>query len=208
MVASMRQRELEMRLERVPPHPRPTASLEQYRTPPKIAADVLYLALARGDVLDRRVLDLGCGTGMFAIGATLLGAESALGVDVDAASLELARKAASELGVDVEFLRQDVAEVQGDFDTVIMNPPFGAQFAARHLDTLFLEAGLRCAPVSYSLHSADTTAHLEKLATRLGCHQEVLRRYEFPLPAQFRFHTREVLHVPVALHRFERQPGP
>jgi putative methylase len=200
----MRQRELEMRLERVPAHPKPTASLEQYRTPPKIAADVLYLALASGDLQGKRILDLGCGTGMFAIGALLLDAEAATGVDVDADSLALAEQAAQDLGVAPTWLRQDVGAVDGGFDTVIMNPPFGAQFAARHMDTMFLETALHCAPISYSLHAADTTAHLEKLALRLGCDQEILRRYEFPLPAQFKFHTREVLKLPVALHRFER----
>jgi putative methylase len=200
----MRQRELEIRLEQVPAHPRPSPGLEQYRTPPRIAADVLYRALAFGDIADCSVLDLGCGTGMFAIGAMMLGARNALGVDVDEASVEIARKTAAQMGLAAEFLPQDIRTVEGRFDAVLMNPPFGAQFAARHLDVQFLEAAIRCADVSYSLHAAQTAPHLERIARRLGCDQQVLREYRFPLPAQFEFHTREVMEVPVTLHRFER----
>lgn len=199
----MRQRELEIRLEEVPRHPRPTPNLEQYRTPPKIAADVLYRGMARGDVTGRRVVDLGCGTGMFAIGAALLGADSALGVDVDAAAVEVAISTARSMAVEAEFRVADVSAVAERADTVIMNPPFGAQFASRHMDTTFLEASLRIAPVAYSLHSAETARFLERWATRAGRDQELLARYEFPLPAQFSFHTKDLHHVAVRLYRFE-----
>ncbi|MBI2076881.1 MAG: methyltransferase, partial [Euryarchaeota archaeon] len=194
---------LEIRLERVPPHPRPTPHLEQYRTPPKIAADLLYRALARGDVAERAVLDLGCGTGMFAIGALLLGASRSTGVDVDAGALEVARAAAAALEVAPTFVAADATGFSEPHDTVTMNPPFGAQFAARHLDTAFVEAALRCAPVAYSLHAAETAKHIERLAPALGADVEFVTRYSFPLPAQFKFHTRETLDVAVNLYRFE-----
>ena len=45
------------------------------------------------------VLDYGCGSGILAIGALLLGAESALGVDTDPVALEVARENAMENGV-------------------------------------------------------------------------------------------------------------
>lgn len=199
----MRQRELEIRLEAVPAHPRPLPNLEQYRTPPKIAADLLYRAAARGDIMDRRVVDFGCGTGMFAIGAALLGAESAVGIDVDATAIEAAIAAAKSLGVEVGFTVGDVRESESRADTVVMNPPFGAQFGARHLDTAFLEAAVRAAPVIYSLHATETARFLERWAGRAGRDAELLARYEFPLPAQFEFHTKAVHHVPVSLYRFE-----
>ncbi|HEV8361491.1 MAG TPA: 50S ribosomal protein L11 methyltransferase, partial [Candidatus Thermoplasmatota archaeon] len=63
-----------MLLQKVPPHPAPKAELEQYQTPAPIAADLVYRALAAGDVAGKRVLDLGCGTGILAIGAALVGA--------------------------------------------------------------------------------------------------------------------------------------
>lgn len=203
----MRQRELEIRLERVPPHPRPTPHLEQYRTPPKIAADVLYRALARGDVAEKAILDLGCGTGMFAIGVLILGAARSTGVEIDAGALDVAREAAAALGVEPAFVAADATSYAEPHDTVIMNPPFGAQFAARHLDTAFVEAALRCATVVYSLHSAETAKHLERLGSGLGADVEFVTRYSFPLPAQFRFHTREKVDVDVNLYRFETGSG-
>jgi ribosomal protein L11 methyltransferase len=48
-------------------------------------------ALERLDPWDRRVLDVGSGSGILAIAADLLGAREALGVDVDEATLPVAR---------------------------------------------------------------------------------------------------------------------
>jgi ribosomal protein L11 methyltransferase len=48
-------------------------------------------ALERLDPWDRRVLDVGSGSGILAIAADLLGAREALGVDVDEATLPIAR---------------------------------------------------------------------------------------------------------------------
>lgn len=194
-----------MLLQRIPSTPNPDPEREQYRTPAKIAADLLYRALARGDARGRRVLDLGCGTGTFAIGALLLGAASARGIDVDDAGLRIAKQAADSLGVRPTFEKMDALEASGEYDVVLMNPPFGAQFAARHLDTAFLEVALRCAPVAYSLHLASTSPHLERVAARLDWDAENLTEYDFPLAAQFRFHTRERELVRVRLYRFARR---
>src|SRR5690349_10623903 len=79
----VRKAELERALERIPRHPSPHPELEQYRTPPAIAAALLLGAHADGAIVGKRVLDLGCGTGTFAIGAALLGARLATGVEVD-----------------------------------------------------------------------------------------------------------------------------
>lgn len=200
----MRQRELEIRLERVPRPPRPEPGLEQYRTPTPIAADLLYRALGRGDIEGRRVVDLGCGTGMFSVGAALLGAASVTGIDIDEASLALARTTAADLGLNVGFAQGDVSGVTGSFDTALTNPPFGAQFAQRHADSLFLQAALRVAPVCYSLHLDETRPHLERLARALGTHAERLTGYRFPLPRLFSFHTKDKLVVDVGLYRYER----
>lgn len=204
----MRQRDLEIRLESVPAHPRPSPDLEQYRTPPKIAADVLYRALARGDIAERSVADLGCGTGMFLVGAGLLGAASLAGVDLDAASLDVARTCLADHDLEADLRLGPVEALDGAFDTVVMNPPFGAQRAQRHADSTFLRHAIQLAPVTYSLHLQDTREHIERLARALGVRVEPLARYDFPLPAQFRFHTKEKLLVPVALFRFERDGRP
>jgi len=79
----MKRNELERLLQKVPPHSRPKAALEQYSTPASVAADLLWTAYANGDVAGRSVLDLGCGSGILSIGAWALGASDVTGVDID-----------------------------------------------------------------------------------------------------------------------------
>jgi 23S rRNA (cytosine1962-C5)-methyltransferase len=83
--------------------------------------------LARG----RRVLDLCCYAGGFALAAARGGASRVLAVDSSEPALELGRDAAQRAGLDaVEWLRSDVREVlhalgeRGEsFDLVILDPP-------------------------------------------------------------------------------------
>lgn len=200
----MRQRELEIQLERVPRLASPTAHWEQYHTPAPIAADVLYRALARGDIAGRRIVDLGCGTGIFLVGAGLLGAKALLGIDVDPAAATQTRASLAAFRLEGTVVAGPIETLQAGFDTALMNPPFGAQRASRHADTLFVEHALRVAPVAYSLHLSETAAHLERLARRLEVDQERLADYRFPLPHQFEFHSKEKVLVPVSLYRFQR----
>jgi len=56
-------------------------------------------ALESMDVNERSVLDIGCGSGILAIGALLLGARSALGVDIDDMAVKTAKENAGLNGV-------------------------------------------------------------------------------------------------------------
>jgi len=116
---------LEMMLERLEGFSKPSFAREQYSTPASVAAELLFLAAMHNDL--GRVCDLGSGTGVLAIGAALMGAQ-AVGVEIDRDALATARKNADKLGADVDFIRADVKslELRG-IDTVVMNPPFGAQ---------------------------------------------------------------------------------
>src|SRR5439155_754099 len=105
--------------------PRPVASTEQYLTPAGIAAEVGYLAYGKGDVDGRSAVDLGCGNGVLAIAAKLLGADRVVGVDSDSAALEVARRNAARAHVDVEWRLADVRALHETFETIFMNPPFG-----------------------------------------------------------------------------------
>ena len=69
----MKQRQLEIILQQIPKPTKPIAHLEQYMTPATIAADVLFIAYTWGDIHEKIVVDLGCGTGVFAVGAYLMG---------------------------------------------------------------------------------------------------------------------------------------
>ncbi|MGZ4906064.1 MAG: METTL5 family protein, partial [Halobacteriota archaeon] len=150
-LTSMKQRQLEIILERLKAFPSPSAVLEQYSTPAPIAAQLLHFAFLRGDIWHKRIVDLGCGTGILAIGAALLGA-TATGVDADERALEVAQLNAGAVGANVKWVKSSVQDFQGAYDTVVMNPPFGAQ--KRHSDRPFLIKAAKVGKVVYLLHSA------------------------------------------------------
>ncbi|MGC9554531.1 MAG: METTL5 family protein [Thermoplasmatota archaeon] len=199
----MKKKELERLLQMVASHPRPSPRREQYQTPAAIAADLLFTAFP--DIAGKRVVDLGCGTGILAIGASLLGALQVLAVDVDPEAVEQARGEARGLGAEVDFQVSEVGEVEATADTVVMNPPFGAQRGNRGADRRFIRKALEVAPVVYSLHLASTLPFLETLAPALDGYLQHLKNYDFSLPRQFHFHTRRVSRQTVALVRIQRR---
>lgn len=62
-----------------------------------------------GDIEDRAVLDLGCGTGVLGIAAAILGAGTVVGVNVSEVGLAAAGENASEMDVDMDLVLGDVA---------------------------------------------------------------------------------------------------
>jgi putative methylase len=205
----VRRADLERALEAIPRHPAPSPDLEQYRTPPGIAAQLLLLAHAEGAIAGRRVLDLGCGTGTFAVGAALLGAGLATGVDVDAASVGLAQQAAAAARVQERtwFVVADLAmwRPQVDaYDTVVMNPPFGAQKGNKHADRVFLERAaeaVRPRGTAWFLAQVRTEAFLAQQAKALGAAIERVAVWPYPLEATMAHHREAVRTVEVGAYR-------
>lgn len=198
----MRLNDLERALSTIPPHPAPRADLEQYATPADVAAPLLFEARALGDIEGKVVVDLGCGTGVLAIGASLLGASQVVGIDVDAPSLGVAREAAARLGARAELVEMDVSDWRGEADTVIMNPPFGAQ--KRGADRAFLEAAFRTAPVVYTMHNARTLLFVEEAAADAGYEATHRWRMAMTLKHQFRHQSKAAVDVDVVALRLER----
>ncbi|MFB6297850.1 MAG: METTL5 family protein [Salinirussus sp.] len=177
----------------------PRADLEQYRTPPELAAHLVHRADLEGDIQDRFVIDLGCGTGMLALAAALRGPERVVGVDLDPGPLATARANERRVGSAsaVHWVRADATrppilpgtETAGT--TVVMNPPFGAQGGNEHADRRFLQSASRVADVSYSLHNADSVAFVESFAADNGGEVTHAFRAEFELPRSFEFHAED-----------------
>jgi putative methylase len=179
-----RKLDLELFLSQIKPHPSPNAQLEQYTTSESAAATLLYLAAyTYGDIPDKRVLDLGCGTGRLALGSAFLGAESAVGVDIDRLAVKLAAETSAQLGfkTKVDWVAGDVNAVAGKFDTVLQNPPFGVQ--KRGADRVFLEKALQVADVVYSLHNHPFTD--EPLVKRLRRNAGLMQVEASPFIARF-----------------------
>lgn len=184
----MKKKDLEIRLERVRPFKEPSAALEQYPTPATIASDILFAAYANGDVSERVVNDLGCGTGIFAIGAKLLDAETVRGYDVSSSALATAKENAETLGTEIEFIETDISGVNDSADTTFMNPPFGCQ--NEHADRPFLQKAMELSDSIYSIHMANTIGFLEDYAASYG--REIVARatYNYNIPHTFSFHSK------------------
>lgn len=196
-------RQLERKLARLRPLEAPKAALEQYATPADIVAWILWEAWGRGEVQGRRVLDLGCGQGSFAIGAALLGARDVVAVDVDPAAAETTQRNAEHLGVSVNVRCADVRSVTEPFDVAFQNPPFGAQ--RRRADRAFVEAAVRVAPIVYTLHLSRTVPFLRKLFRALEAEPTLEQTFKFPLPYAFPFHRQRSVAVEVTLFRLQRR---
>lgn len=199
----MNKRELEMKLQDVEGFSENRAELEQYQTPPSLATQLLWHAYMSGDLKDKKVYDLGCGTGVLAIGAKLLGARKVTGVDVDERALEKADDNAERSGVDIEFGCMEVSEVEGEADLVVQNPPFGSQ--EKGGDRPFIKKALETAPVVYSFHKKETEGFVEGFVSECGEKVADKVSVDFPLPRSMPWHEEEVETVKVNLYRFERK---
>lgn len=201
----MKRRDLERALEAVPDFDAPDPDREQYRTPPAVAADLLWQAALDGAIEGQAVLDLGCGTGMFAKGAVLLGADRVLGVDVDEAALAVARRLVPE----ATFVQADLVDWHPDradrFDTVFMNPPFGAQKRNRGGDRVFYDRAKEAVGdrggTCWFLAQPKTERFLAAYARDLGATLERVAEWDYPIEARFAFHADAVRRFGVAGYR-------
>jgi len=150
----IRKLDLELLISKICPQPSPQAQLEQYTLSPSIAATMLYIAAySNNNIVGKTVLDLGCGTGRLALGASYLGAKEVVAVDIDRLAIKTAVENSSKLGLtkNIQWVISDINAVASKFDTVLQNPPFGVQ--TREADRAFLVKALEVGNSIYSLHN-------------------------------------------------------
>ncbi len=203
----IRKKELEILLTKVELHPKPKVFMEQYSTPPDIAATLLYMATYTfNDIIGKTVCDLGCGCGRLAIGAAYLGAKKVVGVDLDPLAVLTAKRCAEELGLKVEWVVGDIDLLRGRFDTVIQNPPFGVK---RHgADLKFLEKALSLADTVYSIHKSGekNRRFIEKTVTkRFGGKITNVVESTLVIPYLFNFHKKPKHKIKVDIYRIVKK---
>ncbi|KAI9007768.1 methyltransferase-like protein 5-like protein [Hyaloraphidium curvatum] len=206
----MKLKQLESNLSSVKPFQEPNVWLEQYPTPAGIAARVLYTAdTVYGDIDGLMVADLGCGCGMLSLGAAQLGA-SVTGVDIDDRVFETLLENCEEVELDsdeLELIKADVEKIslRGQFDTVIMNPPFGTR--SKGADVAFLQKALEIAPTVYSLHKTSTREFLFSKAKAWNVEAEVVANLVYDVKASYSFHKKASQNIEVDFWRFTRDEG-
>lgn len=196
---NIKNKDLEIKLEKVPDHPNPSPDLEQYNTPASLASDVLFTAFINGHIKGREIMDLGCGTGIFSLGAGLLGAERVVGFDIDKDSIETARGLADEWGLErkVSFENKDINQVESSCDTVIMNPPFGSQ--KKGADVPFLEKSFKISDYVYTIHNAKTLDFVRKFINKRNHEIFLESGYKFTVKKTFDFHTKDKKDIDVVI---------
>ena len=180
-----------MLLEKVTGFEHPILEREQYQTPAPLAARLLYTAFLAGDIAGLRVLELGSGTGILGIGAALLGAGEVIGVEIDQDAIRVAEQNAKTLGVGIQTLSVDIrdqteCEAVPHADTIIMNPPFGAQ--KEHADRPFIDLALSRAEIVYGIFNAGSEQFIRQYTASRAEITAVIAA-EFSIPRTFFFHT-------------------
>jgi len=200
-------RELAQQLGVVAGFDAPTPALEQYPTPPEIAAHIVHVADLQDDVAGETVVDLGTGTGMLALGAALRGPDRVVGIDVDRGALSTARDNERRVAAraDVAWLHADATRppLSSTDATVLMNPPFGAQDGNEHADRAFLRTASEVAAVSYSIHNAGSESFVESFAADAGGTVTHAYAAEFDVDHQFEFHDEATRPVDTEVYRIE-----
>ncbi|MCD6428581.1 MAG: 50S ribosomal protein L11 methyltransferase [Desulfurococcales archaeon] len=190
---------LELILEVVPQFPTPHEELEQYTTPSEIAADILWYAYMHGDITDKLIIDLGCGTGKLLLGALMLGAKYGICVDIDSSALQLAREVINKhVSTPFDAVIADLRQAEPPLSTrptneghhrvnasanctVIMNPPFGVKSKGADFD--FIRVAMKLCDTIYSLHKAvpKSIELLGEICKEMGFKLLVINRYRFPI---------------------------
>ena len=187
----------------------PKIYLEQYSTPPEIASNILtFIDREYNDLHGKNILDLGCGTGILSIGSSLIGSNST-GVDICLNALKIAKENAFKLGIsNIDFVCNDLSInkfsfFSRQFDTVIMNPPFGTKLNSG-IDVQFLNAAIAlCNSVIYSLHKRTTRKYIFRYAQSKKLHTQVIAEIRLNIERTFLFHNQSSVDIDVDLIRFE-----
>uniref|UniRef100_A0A6G1SKQ3 Methyltransferase-like protein 5 n=1 Tax=Aceria tosichella TaxID=561515 RepID=A0A6G1SKQ3_9ACAR len=221
-------KQLESYLQDLDDFERPKIELEQYATPPHIAALLLNAIDQTYDDLDGKlVCDLGCGTGRLAAGSVICGAKMVFGFDLDQSALDGALQNFNDTFNENEqdgmsglyqacpsfnLIQADIASQEYDafwkcwhnfFDTVIMNPPFGTKQNAG-LDIKFLERAINLSKGTvYSLHKTSTRDYILSKSKQWAVSAKPIAQIRYNLENTYKFHKRKSVDIDVDLWRVE-----
>ena len=166
----------------------PKPELEQYATPVDIVLEIVKHAKSLGH-LSAKVADLGCGTGRLAIGAAIAGA-SVTGFEIDEDALKIARDYSKKENLDIKWRNLAIENIEENFETILMNPPFGSQRPGA--DRSFLKKSLEIATNIWTIHLAETRDFVEDFVKQNS--GDIISAYEFDfkIKRSMDFHTKDI----------------
>lgn len=210
----MKKSQLEIILSKLKVFSKPQPELEQYPLPGKQASDILWTAFQQGDIENKTIADLGCGTGILGIGALLLGAKKVYFLDKSQAAIKIAKEnlkfaeeqASLSLNKKALFLIGDIQNFNTKVQVTIQNPPFGTK--TEHMDRIFLEKAMSVSDKIYSLHKTPTLNFLRKFIEKNHFNLTNQIDFNFPLKQTMPFHRQKIKIIGVSLIRIERLKKP
>ncbi|KAL5274174.1 METTL5 family protein [Megaselia abdita] len=204
-MARMKLRKLEEYLQGVEGFEYPKIEYEQYVTPSHIASCMVYEIQTKfDDIENKMVCDLGSGCGMLSIASFLLGANLTIGFELDIDAIDIFRRNVTEMELpSVDCIQCDVlkdienSRFVNNFDTVILNPPFGTKNNTG-MDIRFLEAAVQLSNNSvYSLHKTSTRDFIRRRASEWGVKPEVVAKLRYNLESSYKFHKQKSVDIEV-----------
>ncbi|MFX1298978.1 MAG: METTL5 family protein [Promethearchaeota archaeon] len=201
-------KKLEMLLQNLQMFIDPKPDLEQYPITPRGASLILsIISNTYNDIQNKTIADLGCGTGILAIGAALLGAKQVIGVDIDPKQLEIATQNAKQLNLTnkIKWLELNIQNFSTKVDVVIQNPPFGVQQKDRGMDIIFLKKAIEIANIIYTVHKSGkkNQLYLQNIIQSQNALVDAIIPIQIFIPHLFNFHKKKQYAVEIDLYRIK-----
>nr|CDJ96578.1 Methyltransferase small domain containing protein [Haemonchus contortus] len=192
----------------------PNIKLEQYATSPELAIAIVDSIDHLVGLDGKFVADLGCGCGMLMSAVALAHQPTAVvGVDIDEYALSICKENLEELGVEscCDLIKADVLQIpsalNGHFDVVIMNPPFGTK-KNEGMDMQFVRAGLMMLLPGgslFSLHKSSTRDYILKTANKWDdANARCVAELRWNLESTYKFHKKKSIDIAVDLIHYRK----
>ncbi|MFW9921883.1 MAG: METTL5 family protein [Candidatus Thorarchaeota archaeon] len=203
----IKRKDLEIFLQQLEKIIQPKIKYEQYPTPARVAANLLWFAgIDNDDINQKNVIDLGCGTGILAIGAGFLGANSVIGIDIDIDVLKIAKLNSLENSLNdiCHWFCSDVRNLKTKrVNTIIMNPPFGMRKESISRDRDFLLTALTISDVIYSInpYQEKTRKFFIDFCKEKGAEVNSIIKMDFDISHYYDFHSKAKHIIQVDLYK-------
>ena len=129
----------------------PKIKFEQYMTPPEIAAFMIHYAWMKGEIENKKIIDIGAGTGMLGIGAAFLGGNVTM-IEIDKDAYEILKNNVAKTDHEIRLINENIFDFDFDeeYDTALINPPFGIKSKNKDMD--FIVKASKISKHIFSLH--------------------------------------------------------
>jgi predicted RNA methylase len=196
----MKKKELEIKLSFIKDFLDKKPSLEQYTTPSKNAADLLWTAYMNDDIEDKIIIDAGCGNGILGIGALMLGAKKVIFLDIDKRAVKTTNETLTELRFNnFEAINSNIFDYHEKAEVLITNPPFGVQKPGSDKD--FLMKCSQLADTIYLVYKGNGLKILQKLFPDKNI--KLIKNDKLILKKQFTYHTQNKARTKIILAKIE-----